>query len=66
MLIAKKPGKGIKICCNYWGINKTFLKNRYLLLFIKKILNAIYGAKLFTKLDIIAAFNKVRIVPNYK
>ena len=66
MLIAKKPKKGIKIYCNYRGINKAFLKTRYLLLFIKKILNAIYGAKLFIKLNVIAVFNKVKIVLGYK
>ena len=42
------------------------LKNQYLLLLIRKILNAIYGVKLFTKLNIIAAFNKIKIVLGYK
>jgi len=36
------------------------------LLLIYKILNALYSAKYFTKLDIIAAFNQIWITEGYK
>ena len=62
----KEAKKGVKICCNYRGINKVLLKNQYLLPLIRKILDAIYGVKLFIKLNIIAIFNKVKIMLGYK
>jgi hypothetical protein len=36
-------------------------KDRYLLLLIKETLNNLEGIKYFTKIDIISAFNNIRI-----
>jgi len=36
------------------------------MLLIRKTLNALYSAKYFTKLNIIAAFNRIRITKGYK
>ena len=66
MLIAKKPKGGVKIYYNYKGINKILLKNQYLLLLIKKILDAVYSAKFFIKLNIIIAFNRIKIILSYE
>jgi hypothetical protein len=60
VLLAKKPGGGgVRICVDYRGINNVTLKNRYPLPLIKETLDAICGAKIFTKLDVIAAFNRI-------
>jgi len=56
----------MKVCYNYRDINKALLKNQYLLLLIRKLLNAVYGAKSFIKLTIIIASNIIEIIPNYK
>ncbi|KHE80978.1 hypothetical protein GE21DRAFT_1216967, partial [Neurospora crassa] len=45
ILLVKKLGGGVKIYINYRRINKILLKNRYLLLLINEILDAIYRAK---------------------
>jgi len=66
LLLAAKPGGGVQICYNYQGLNIVTIKNRYLLLLIHKILNALYSAKYFTKLNVIAAFNRIRIAEGYK
>jgi hypothetical protein len=42
------------------------LKNRYPLPLIKETLDAVYKAKIFTKLDVIAAFNRVRVAEGYE
>ncbi|EGZ69265.1 hypothetical protein NEUTE2DRAFT_70270, partial [Neurospora tetrasperma FGSC 2509] len=45
ILLVKKLGGSIRICINYRGINNIFLKNEYLLLLIKEMLNTMYKAK---------------------
>ncbi|OCK87649.1 uncharacterized protein K441DRAFT_593473, partial [Cenococcum geophilum 1.58] len=48
------------------GLNIVTIKNRYLLLLIRKILNVLYSAKYFTKLNVITIFNQIRIAEGYK
>ncbi|EGO53410.1 hypothetical protein NEUTE1DRAFT_53762, partial [Neurospora tetrasperma FGSC 2508] len=45
ILLIYKLGNGVRIYVDYKGINNISLKNRYLLLLIKEILNTIYRAK---------------------
>jgi hypothetical protein len=61
LLLAAKLGGGVRICYNYKGFNNITIKNHYPLLFIYKTLNALYGAKFYIKLDIIAVFNRICI-----
>ena len=66
LLLATKPGEGVRIYYNYRGLNNVTVKNRYPLPLIRKILNTLYGAKFYTKLNIIAVFNRIRITKGYK
>lgn len=66
LLIATKPGGGVRICVDYRGVNNISIKNRYPLPLIKETLDAICKAKIFTKLDVIAAFNRVRIAEGHE
>ncbi|XP_044715208.1 reverse transcriptase (RNA-dependent DNA polymerase) domain-containing protein [Hirsutella rhossiliensis] len=61
LLLAAKPGGGVRICQDYRGLNNITIKNRYPLPLIRETLDALCNAKVYTKLDIIAAFNKIRI-----
>lgn len=63
VLFVKKPGGGLRFCVDYRALNAITKKDRYPLPLIKETLNAICKAKWFTKLDVIAAFNKIRIDP---
>ncbi|EGO53545.1 hypothetical protein NEUTE1DRAFT_50873, partial [Neurospora tetrasperma FGSC 2508] len=45
ILLVRKLGSGVRICVNYRGINNISLKNKYLLLLIKEILDVIYRVK---------------------
>ncbi|EGO55506.1 hypothetical protein NEUTE1DRAFT_47326, partial [Neurospora tetrasperma FGSC 2508] len=45
VLLVRKLGGGVRICVNYRGINNISLKNTYLLLLIKEILDAICRVK---------------------
>jgi hypothetical protein len=60
LLLAAKPGGGVRICQDYRGLNNVTIKNRYPLPLIRETLDAICRAKVYTKLDIVAAFNKLR------
>ncbi|TRX94028.1 hypothetical protein FHL15_005106 [Xylaria flabelliformis] len=61
LLLAKKPGGGVRVCVDYRGLNNITIKNRYPLPLIRETLDSLCHAKYFTKLDVIAAFNRVRV-----
>ncbi|EEA22361.1 retrovirus polyprotein, putative [Talaromyces marneffei ATCC 18224] len=61
ILLARKPGGGVRICVDYRGLNEITKKNRYPIPLIQETLQMLTRARYFTKLDIIAAFNKLRI-----
>ena len=51
---------------DYYKLNAITYKNAYLILRINKLLTYSYKAKIFTKLNIYAAFNKIYINPDSK
>ena len=61
VLFVKKPGGGLRFCVDYRGLNAVTVKNRYPLPLISETLDRLSKAKIYTKLDIIAAFNRIRI-----
>jgi hypothetical protein len=61
VLFAKKPGGGLRLCVDYRALNALTKKDRYPLPLIQETLNNVAKAKWFTKLDVIAAFHKIRI-----
>lgn len=61
VLFVKKPGGGLRFCVDYRGLNNITVKDRYPLPLIKESLNNLKGMKYFTKFDIIAAFNNIRM-----
>ncbi|KAI0993916.1 hypothetical protein K3495_g14268, partial [Podosphaera aphanis] len=66
LMLAAKPGGGVRICQDYRGLNNVTIKNRYPLPLIRETLDALCHAKIYTKLDIIAAFNKLRIADGHE
>ena len=63
VLLVRKPGGGVRFCVDYRGLNEISVKDRYPLPLIRKTLRNMAKARWFTKLDIIAAFHKIRIAP---
>ena len=61
VLLVRKPDEELQFCINYCAFNALTIKNRYLIPLINKILKKLANAVCFTKLDIIAAFNQMRI-----
>jgi hypothetical protein len=66
LMLAVKPGGGVRICQDYRGLNNVTIKNRYPLPLIRETLDALCNAKFYTKLDVIAAFNRVRIAEGHE
>jgi hypothetical protein len=61
VLMVKKPGGGVRFCVDYRALNNMTRKDRYPLPLFTETLRNIAKARWFTKLDIIAAFHKIRI-----
>ena len=60
VLFVKKKG-GLRFYVDYRGLNDITRKDRYPLPLIKKTLSGISKVRYFTKLNITAAFYKIRI-----
>jgi len=61
VLFVKKSSGGLRFCVDYRGLNAMTVKNRYPLFLIRETLDRLAKAKYYIKLDIIAAFNKLRM-----
>jgi hypothetical protein len=61
VLFAKKPGRGLCFCIDYYALNTIIIKNYYPLPLIQETLARLSRAKIYTKLDIIAIFNCICI-----
>jgi hypothetical protein len=66
VLFVKKPGGGLRFCVDYRALNAITRKDRYPLPLIQETLSKISKAQWFTKLDIIAAFNRIRMAPGHE
>ena len=61
MLFAMKVNEDLRFCVDYRKFNVMTKRNRYSLFLIKEIIEKIIECKHFIKLNIIAAFNKLRM-----
>ena len=61
ILLAKKPGKGIRFCVDYRKLNSLTKKDAYPPPLIAKTMARLKKAFVFTKIDIRQAFHKLRM-----
>jgi len=61
VLFVRKPGGGLRFCVDYRALNAMTKRDRYPLPLIHETLQRISKARWFTKLDVTAAFHKIRI-----
>ena len=61
ILFTNKKDRGLRLCVNYRGLNAITKKNKHLLLLVKTLLDCLASVKRYTKFDIIAAYNVLRI-----
>jgi len=63
-MFAEKPDGGLRFCVNYRKLNALTKRDKYPIPLIDQVLARVQGSKYPTKLDIIAAFNKLRMNPD--
>ncbi len=61
VLFALKANEDLRFCVNYRKLNVIFKRNRYSLSLIDEIIDKIVSCKHLTRLNIISAFNKLRM-----
>lgn len=61
VLCVSKPGGGIRVCVDYRALNELTVKNRNTPPLIQETLSRISGSTVFSKFDVIAAFNEIRV-----
>lgn len=66
VLVVKKPGGGLRVCVDYRALNNITIKSRYPIPLISETLNNLAKATIFSKFDIIHAFNRIRIAAGYE
>jgi hypothetical protein len=66
VIVVKKPLGGLRVCVDYRPVNEMTIKNKYPIPLIRETLARMAGKRIFTKLDIIAAFNRIRIAKGHE
>ena len=61
ILFIKKSNERLRFCVDYKKLNVIIKRNRYFISLIDEILIKIQNCKYFTRLNIIATFNKLRM-----
>jgi hypothetical protein len=61
VLFVKKPGKKLRFCVDYRALNAIISQNRYPLPLIRETLKGLAKARYYTKVDVRAAFYRLRI-----
>ena len=61
VLFVKKFEENLRFCVDYRKFNVIIKKNRYFMSFVQKIFDRICDFKYFIKIDIITAFNCLRM-----
>lgn len=60
-IFVRKPGGGLRFCCDYRALNAITVPDKYPLPKINETLRNLTGAKWLTKVDVRQAFHKVRM-----
>jgi len=61
ILFVEKKDDSLRFCMNYRKLNALIKRDRYSILLIDEVLARIQDSKYLTRLDIIVAFNKLRM-----
>ena len=66
ILFVKKPGGGLRLCVDYWGLNEGTIKSRYPLPLIRETLMRLSKVYYYTTLDVRGAYNLLHIAEGNK
>ena len=57
----KKKDSTLRMCINYWQINKVTVKNKYPLPRIEDLFDQLKGAGVFSKIDLQSGYYQLRV-----
>jgi hypothetical protein len=66
IFFVRVPGKKPWPCVDYQGLNSMTVRDSYPILILGKLLNQLQGCKFFTKIDLKAAFNLLRVAKGHE
>lgn len=61
VILVKKPRRGLRFSVDYRAVNALTIKDRYPIPKVRETLDRLCKAKYYTKFDVIAAFDHLRI-----
>ena len=64
ILMARKPGGGLRFCVDYRKLNSITRKDRYPIPLVDELMERLGDAKVYTKLDIRQGFHRIRLDPD--
>ena len=62
MLFVRKKDVSLRLCIDYWKLNKVSIKNKYPLPRIDDLLDQVRGVGIFSKIDLRSGYHQLRIV----
>ena len=63
MVLVKKKDRTWKMYIDYKKLNKSTIKDKYLIPMIEKLLDKLHGSTLFSKINLKAGYHQIRIHP---
>ena len=63
LFVPKPHGRGLRLCVDYRGLNRVTILNRYPLPLMNELRDRVAGSRIFTKIDLKAGYNLIRIKP---
>ncbi|RDB30976.1 hypothetical protein Hypma_000173 [Hypsizygus marmoreus] len=66
VLFAKKKDGSLHLCVDYHSLNRITKKNRYPLPLIGDLVDRLQKAKVYSKIDLRAGYNNIRIAPGHE
>ncbi|KAG5723345.1 hypothetical protein E4T56_gene334 [Termitomyces sp. T112] len=66
VLFAKKKDGSLRLCIDYQELNKVTKKNQYPLPLIRDLVDCLYSAKIYTKIDLCSGYNNAWIAPGHE
>lgn len=66
VLFVRKPGGGLRFCCDYRALNALTKDDRYPLPLISETLRNLADCTWLTKVDVVSAFHKIRVARGHE
>ena len=61
VMLVTKADNTLRLCIDYWNLNKVIIKDSYSLPHIRNTLDTLYGNNLFTTLDLLKGYHQIEV-----